>query len=346
MKILKGSGVLIFLIILYLCIIIFLPVLEVEKQPIRKNHKIIKIPDSRQNISFDVGGLKLSGWLYFPKQIKVRKVPCIVMAQGFAGTKDILLEKYALRFIKHGYAVLTFDYRYFGESEGIPRQQYAVVKQLEDIKGAINYARSRSEINPERIVLWGTSSAGNYGILIASEDERIAAVIGQTPSLDPEKDGKKILKREGLFWLLKLIVHAQRDKGRSRFGLESHTIPAVGKLGTFAMHLAPGFFEGYQEMAKDSKTFKNEICARIMFESHGPDLFTAAKKVKCPVQFHICEKDLNIAPSSHEKIVEILGDKIQIINYPIGHFEIYSGKYFEQSIKLQIDFLDKHLLGE
>ena len=37
------------------------------------------------------------------------------------GTKDMELEKYAVKFSNEGYAVLLYDYRYFEDSGGIPR---------------------------------------------------------------------------------------------------------------------------------------------------------------------------------------------------------------------------------
>ncbi len=340
-KILKVLGIIIGLIAVYLVVIIFFPVLNVKEQPIHLNYNKSDVPVCRQDVTFTVDGSMLSGWLYLPDN-KEKPVPCVVLNQGFCGTKDMLLEKYALRFVKAGFAVLSFDYRYFGESQGEPRQLYSMPEQLEDIKAAVNFARSKSEVDPERIGLWGTSSAGHYGVLIAAEDKKIACVIGQTPSLDHEADGKWIVKRDGIGWLLKLMVHAQRDKGRSRFGMSPHMFPAIGKPGTTAMHIAPGFFEGYQKIAADSKTFKNEVCARIMFGSHGSDLFNAAEKIACPVLFHICEKDTIIAPGSYKKAEKILHKNVKIVRYPIGHFDIYFGEYFEKSIHNQISFLKQH----
>ena len=80
-----------------------------------------------------------------------------------------------------------------------------------------------------------------------------------------------------------------------------------------------------------------------MFESHGPDLFKAAGKVRCPVLFFICENDNNAAPDPYKKIEKILDKKVKIIKYPVGHFDIYSGEYFEKSINEQIAFLKRHI---
>lgn len=339
MIIIEGFGILFGLIVVYLIFIAFFP-LRVEKQPIElKNYnKEAPAPFCRQDVTFKVDGLILKGWLYLPYDT-AKSAPCIVLNSGFCGTKDFLLEKYALRFVEAGFAALTFDYRHFGESQGEPRQIYSVSKQIKDIKTAVTFARTRSEINSEKIFIWGTSSSGSYGIIIAAEDENIAGVMGQTPSLDHHAEGKMILKREGMTWFLKLILHAQKDKFRSRFSLSSHTFPAVGKPGTTAMLTAPGIFEGYQKIAKDSKTFKNKVCARIMLTLDEPNLFKAAQKVRCPVLFHLCEKDTLTLPDSHKKIEKILGEKVEFVKYPIGHFDIYFKEYFEKSIENQISFI-------
>jgi dienelactone hydrolase len=337
MIILAGFGILIVLIVIYLIIIAFFP-FRVEKQPIEVKNSNGNVPTCRQDVTFRVDALTLSGWLYLPEDT-AKPVPCIVLNSGFCGTKDFLLEKYALRFVEAGCATLAFDYRHFGDSEGEPRQLYSVSKQLEDNRAAAKFVRTRSEIDTEKLFIWGTSSSGNYGIMVAAEDKRIAGVIGQTPSLDHQAEGKMILKREGMGWFLKLIFHAQKDKFRSRFRLSSHTFPAVGKPGTTAMLIAPGFFEGYQKMAKDSKTFKNEVCARIMLAFDEPNLFKSAEEVSCPVLFHLCEGDNLTLPDSHKKIEKILGEKVKFIKYPIGHFDVYYGDYFEKSIVEQISFI-------
>jgi fermentation-respiration switch protein FrsA (DUF1100 family) len=50
------------------------------------------------------------------------------MGHGFSGTQD-QLEPYARRFTEAGIALLTFDYRNFGRSEGEPRQLVNVDRQ-------------------------------------------------------------------------------------------------------------------------------------------------------------------------------------------------------------------------
>src|SRR5690606_39052866 len=59
------------------------------------------------------------------------KPPLVVMAHGFGGLKNCGLEPYAELFAEHGLAVLLFDYRGFGESEGTPRQLISPRRHVE-----------------------------------------------------------------------------------------------------------------------------------------------------------------------------------------------------------------------
>jgi len=256
------------------------------------------------------------------------------------------LEKYALKFVQNGYGALTYDYRHYGDSDGMPRQLYCGKEQIEDLKGAITYARSRKEIDSDKIVIWGTSAAGNYGILIASEDNRVAGVIAQCGAYDHEEDSKLYKERgDGMGFFLKLFVHAQRDKGRSRFGLSRHMISAYGMPGTTAMFRGKGVFEGAEHLAKDSVNFKNEICAGFLVMPQPKDPLKIAEKVKVPVLMLVCAYDEIVSPKSHVKMVEILGNLGEIKSYPIGHFDIYEGSNFETAVNDQLNFL-KRVFGQ
>lgn len=152
-------GIFLIVVIVYLTVIIFFPILKVESQTMElldgKAEK--EPPPCRENVEFTVGGSTVSGWLYLPRE-RLKPAPCIVMSHGFSGTKDMGLENYALKFIEAGYAALAYDYRYYGESDGQPRQLYCGPDQLNDLRAAVDYVRSREEIDPSQIVLWGTSA--------------------------------------------------------------------------------------------------------------------------------------------------------------------------------------------
>ncbi|MBD0084265.1 alpha/beta hydrolase, partial [Acinetobacter baumannii] len=77
-----------------------------------------------ENIKFISKGITCSAW-YIPattdKYMNSRGRPCVVMANGFGGTKDTGLLNFAEPLSKAGFDTFIFDYRGFGESGGFPR---------------------------------------------------------------------------------------------------------------------------------------------------------------------------------------------------------------------------------
>ena len=106
-----------------------------------------------------------------------------------------------------GLAALVFDYRHFGASSGEPRQLLDITRQLDDWAAAIAFVRSRAEIDPGRVALWGTSFSGGHVIETAARDRQIAAVVAQVPFAD----GLRNLPSLGLGLALRLIAAGLRN---------------------------------------------------------------------------------------------------------------------------------------
>jgi dienelactone hydrolase len=73
--------------------------------------------------------------------------PGIVMCPGFGGVKPHI-DPYAALFAEAGFAVLNFDNRGWGTSEGEPRQELNVFKQITDLRDAITFAESQPVLPP------------------------------------------------------------------------------------------------------------------------------------------------------------------------------------------------------
>ena len=294
----------------------------------------------RQEVSFPADGTSISAWFYAPETTP-GAAPCIVMANGLGGTKDMGLEPYAIRFREAGFAVLLFDYRYFGASGGRPRQLIWMPAQLEDYAAAVEFARVLDEVDPERIALWGTSLSSGHVLVRAAEDRRISCIVAQCPGLDGRAGAEMAFEKLGLAHGLKLIVHGQRDLVRSWLGLPAHKIPIVGQTGAVALMSGDEFYEAFAEMAPAD--FVNEACARITIRGDKYRPVTRASEVHCPALFQICDYDELTPVGAIEKTAGELGELAQVIRYSIGHFDIYSGDGFEQSVSDQVAFLQLHL---
>jgi uncharacterized protein len=104
----------------------------------------VREKSERTRVSLDSGGVELVGYLYHAAGNADGDVPCVVMGHGFSGTQDRLFDN-AEQFAGAGFAVLTFDYRNFGESGGEPRQLVSIEGQLEDWRAAIRFVRGLAD---------------------------------------------------------------------------------------------------------------------------------------------------------------------------------------------------------
>lgn len=296
---------------------------------------------SRQDVSFAVQGTTVSAWLFLPDG-RTSSVPCVVMAHGLGGVKNMGLDAYALRYQQAGMAALVFDYRYNGDSDGNPRQLMSIPHQLEDYAAAIKYARSLKEIDPERIALWGTSLSGGHVLVTAARDNTIACVAAQCPLLDGTETAEQHLKYMGIRYVIRMALHGQRDMVRSWLGLSPHKIPIVGRPGTIALMANIDALRTFSEMAPDD--FLNEGCARIAIRIDKYRPIRQLKKVRCPVLLQVGDKDMALPASVVDKAWRLLRQHGEVVRYPIDHFDIYRGDNFEAAVNDQVRFFSNHLL--
>lgn len=85
--------------------------------------------------------------------------------------------EFAELFRAEGMAVLIFDKRGVGDSEGIYRESPPLEVPARDGLGAIQLLKSRSDIDPARIGIWGASQGGWVGPLMSTLSPDIAYVI-------------------------------------------------------------------------------------------------------------------------------------------------------------------------
>jgi fermentation-respiration switch protein FrsA (DUF1100 family) len=334
---------------IYMIVVAVVPGFFVPEQPLPRRRpsgpasqrRTRKTSGSRKDVSFQVKGTPVSGWLYLPGNLAA-PVPCIVMAHGLGATKDMGLDAYAVRFQEAGFAVLAFDFRHLGESGGEPRQLVWIPYQQEDYAAAIRYVRGVAEIDPARIALWGTSLSGGHVLVAASWDGEIACVSAQVPLLDGWAGGREMLKRLGLGRILWMSFgHALRDLVRSWLGLSPHRIPLVGRPGTVAVMADAGAWNAFEALAPDG--FVNQVCARILIRMDKYKPLSHLDKVHCPFLLQVCDRDVASPPHLVLDAARRLGEHGQVVRYPIDHFDIYRGTHFERAVSDQVAFFKKHL---
>jgi dienelactone hydrolase len=285
---------------------------------------------------FPSKGVRCSGELYFPSGIE--NPPVVVMAHGFAAEKAFRLPAYAERFASKGLAVFMFDYRCFGSSDGMPRNYVDPGRHLHDWQAAISHVRSLSRINTKKIGLWGSSFSGGHVIVTASQDRDIAAIVAQVPFVDSISTTRML----GVKYLMQAMPHAIKDLLRMATFQSPHYVKVIGKPDEFAIMNTPESYPGYSAMIPKNSSWQNQCPARILlsFASYRP--IASAGNVPCPALVMLGEKDSLIDAAAVEKTAKKIPGG-ELVRYPFGHFDIYTGEAFEDAVKKQSDFLCNHL---
>src|SRR5689334_24406599 len=124
---------------------------------------------TRTDVRFPSGDAECAACLYTPTATHSdARAPVVVMGHGLGGVKEMRLDAFAERFTAAGYVCLVFDYRHFGASSGEPRQLLDIDEQLRDWRCAVEYTRTLQGVDPDRVVVWGTSFGGGHAVVIAA----------------------------------------------------------------------------------------------------------------------------------------------------------------------------------
>lgn len=291
-----------------------------------------------EQTGFLSAGLRCSVDLYQPDVAGAS--PLVIMAHGFGGERNFRLPAYAEHFASNGIAVMLFDYRTFGDSEGEPRYLVDPDWHVADWKAAIAHARTIPTIEREKIALWGTSYSGGHAVVCAAQDESICAIVAQVPFLDPFSS----IAHVGWPHLLWAMPHGILDVIKSALGLSPHYVKLAAKPGRFAAMNTPESLPGLLSIVPDKSKWDNKVCARILFKfpMYRPLRFASA--VKCPALLMLAEHDSLVVPDTVRKAAKRMTNA-QVISYPFGHFDIYHGDGYEDAISKQTNFLVQHLCG-
>jgi uncharacterized protein len=145
-------------------------------------------------IEFMSEGTTLRGRLYSWGEAS-RPRPLVIMSHGFSATiSGMVADRFAEAFYEAGLAVLLYDHRSFGLSDGIPRCEIDPFAQAREYRHALDFAAALPGIDPGRMALWGDSLSGGAAIAAAAVDSRVSAVVVQVPACGsdappPDVDG-------------------------------------------------------------------------------------------------------------------------------------------------------------
>ncbi|EJP42744.1 alpha/beta hydrolase [Acinetobacter baumannii] len=255
---------------------------------------------------------------YIPKTNN--KSAVIIMAHGFAGLRQFKLIQYAQRFAQAGYAVILFDYRYWGGSTGKPREMISINSQLEDWKTMIQYASTCKFIDNRRIVLWGTSLSGGYALSLASELKNIQAIMVQIPYVD----GAETAKLYPLQRYPQALKLSSQDYMGSKMGLNPKRLPVVDQYKLCFMPTADSYY-GYLSIVNPDYYWSGEVPARVFFNLMRYRPIQLVRQINIPVLFIAAQHDSLIPIESSREAATNIAPFVSYHEWDMKHFDIYHG---------------------
>jgi hypothetical protein len=264
------------------------------------------------------------------------------MAHGIGLTKEMGLPQFAEFFVQAGFVVSLFDYRYLGASEGEPRGQMIPAEQHEDFRNAITWTQLQSEVDPERIGLWGFSYSGGHALHLAAFDRRVKAIVAQMPTASGFLTSRRVASPLELEELTKLL--SQDRIKRYQTGEVSY-LPLVAPPGQPCFLATPDAFN-WVESTKSASEGRWEN--RISFESIEHCLYyEPAPRLEAIFPTPLClivgEKDFlspaDLSAAVHARAME--PKSLTILKG--GHFDAFQGEGFEIASTAALRWFEKYL---
>lgn len=263
--------------------------------------------------------------------------PVVVMGHGLGATMDLGLAPYADRFRDAGFAVMMFDYRGFGSSDQTHPQWLDVKRQLEDWRSAVAHAKRMEGLDAGRVAIWGSSFGGGH-VIRTGATEAVAAVIAQCPFTS----GPASMRALGARASARVTPLALHDAVAARTRRPAKRVKLVGQPGQAALMTKPDCEPGYRALIPDDVDFDDTVDARIALHlgRHVPG--RAARRVTAPLMVNVCDHD-SLCPAATTDRLASRAPHAEVLHYPVGHFDIYSGEWFDRVVGDQVEFLTRHL---
>ena len=235
---------------------------------------------------------------------------------------------------------MVYDNRNWGASEGLPRNETDPILQTRDYFAAFDYAVSLPDVDPAKIVYWGSSLSGGNVICAAALDKRIRAVIAQVPFVSGEHVSLALGPTKSQFVLA--------DRSQLAHGGASAMIPVVPdsaaevESGTSQAVLnTPDVIPFLAEIERRGANYEKFATLQSLFymQSHMPIAFVR-RVSPTPLLMVVGEEDLCIPTNLQLAMYQEAQEPKRVhVVHGSGHFGVYYGTAFEGNVVVQLEFL-------
>ena len=304
---------------------------------------LARIPGSsrtagHRTVEFISDGALLRGRLYLPDQ---QPAPVVVMAHGFSATIPMVMDRYAECFRERGLAVLAFDHRGHGSSDGEPRGEINAWVQALGYIDAIGATGGLADTGSSPVALWSDSLSARVALGVAALDNRISALVCQVPAFG-DTGGATDVGGERLSAMERVLT-----KGPVRSAPDQWTSSPVVSTDQTSNPSALKPLTAYRWFIEYGGRYGTGWANRVIFTapSDAPafDPFACAPHIRVPTLFAMSPDDE--MPGAASEVTRAVFDRIpgpkELIETDGGHFGLleYPSPAFDRSSEAQAAWL-------
>lgn len=299
----------------------------------------------RHDVAFaTTDGVQLRGWLFVPTAaVDEAGAPGVVMSHGFSATRHMGLPGYAEELAAVGIAVLLYDHRNLGDSDGAPRAEIDPWIQSLDTRTALRWLSDRPEVDGERLGLWGSSFSAGEALAVAAVEPLVKAVVASVPfaalgDLAPDAVEDRRLRFEAMADVLDGRVPPPAD-------------PTIGPMpvvrepeSNIAGFLdQPESAEWFLASGTDGTGWANEVTVRFSADPPFDPGACVPEIAPTPVLMIVATDDRVAATQLALDTFALAGEPKELVMVEGHHFSAYAGAGFEQASAATVDFFLRHL---
>ncbi len=290
----------------------------------------------RHDFAFDSGGDRLAGNLFLPRQ---QPIGAIVTTGPLTSVKEQAAGAYARALAERGFAALAFDHRYFGGSDGEPRQFEKPMAKVEDIRAAVSALQNDKRTQGLPVMAVGICVGGGYMAVAVAQEDRFRAFAGIAGVYANSTTTRQWL---GERYDAEIERARVAEQNWQKTGV-AETIPAVAPNGgDVAMPLREAY-EFYGTTRGAVPNYVNAFAVQSRAYTLPFDALTAAPAIKVPTFIAHSEKALT--PDLAQKFyAAVAAPKEELWLKSSGQIDFYDGpKLIEPVSDAVVRFFSKCL---
>lgn len=293
------------------------------------------------DVSFTTSDGTILRGRHYPAQSDAGPSPLIIMAHGFAGVIELKLAPFAEAFSAAGFAVLVYDHRNFGISDGPIRQEIDPFQQVNDWRDAITFALTLPGIDTNRVGIWGSSYAGGHVLVLGATDHRVKCVVSQVPFVSGSQVSARNVRADMLPMTWGLFA---ADRAARMQGAAPQMLPVVADNPMQPAALATReAYDWTMRHVAAAPTFQNAITVRSMELAAAYEPGSYAPRVSpTPLLMIIGTRDDVAPPDLALATYAAALEPKKLVLLDAGHFDPYDVQ-FEAASRAAVAWFSQHL---